>query len=176
MTYTIARNIVQLLYDPSVASVDRLFCEVSIRKALEVATAEEFRIAEDREDQKWLDERQSEYKSRREALLLLIDSDKISRETARKIDKWAADNPYARPINQVMVNDLKIELEKAIAKVTLAFALRNNLHAQDRFGWDYSKNAEDTEYEAMLKSLDSAQKDRDQIKTQLERAVSGFIK
>lgn len=173
---TTATEIVSLLSNPSAKKVNTLFCEVSITQALSVATSAEWRFAKDTQAQAWIDDRNAEYGSRRVALLAHIDGEKISRETADKIDTWAAENPYVRPVNQERIDQIEAQLQTAEANVSAAYAKRDGLHAQERFGWDYKANSEDEEYAAMLRELSNAQITRDGLRGQLKLAVGGFLK
>lgn len=175
---TATESIVSLLKNPSTETVNLLFCEVSIRKALDVSCPEEWAIATDRKDQDWIDARNAEYEDRRLKLLAHIEHDKISRETAKKVDAWAIANPYIRPVNASLVAQakLELELEYAIAQRSAAFADRDRFHDANRFGWDYVANAEDSEYSAMLKEMDMAQRHEADLREHLKLAIAGFVR
>jgi hypothetical protein len=168
------QDITSLLTNPSTTAVNTLFCDVSIYKALQVCTADEVKTAKDRNDQSWLNDRQAEYDARRDDLLLFITGQQISKETAQQIDEWANQNPYIRPVDNKRIKTLEAQLEKAIAIVKEAYALRNKLHDQDRFGWDSATNSEDIEYKQMLESLSNAEQNRDTLRKRLSLAQSGF--
>lgn len=172
---TAVPEIVSLLKNPSVEGVNCLFCEVSIHNALKVATPAEWRMASDRQDQAWIDARNAEYEARRVALLKHISGDQISRETSQKISKWVAVNPYIRPVNTILVMRLESDLYEAICRVGDAYADRDRLHRQERFGWDSKANTEDQEYSAMLSEMGAAETHRDEIYKNLQLARSGFI-
>jgi hypothetical protein len=169
-----AEQVVSFLEEPSPVAVNRLFCEVSIEKALKVCTTEELGIAKERQDQIWLEARQQERQARRTALAQYLGDAKISKETAYKIDAWAAQNPYARPVTQGQIESLKSQLTAAKLKVSEVFNWRDRLHASDRFGWDNSINDEDPEYLAMLAEMVCVQAQRDELQKQLKLALSGF--
>jgi len=161
--------------DSTAAQVDRLFCEVSIEKALKVCTAAEVKIAEDRGDQKWLADRQSEYNDRHQALLAHVGNAKVSKATAQMIDEWNATHPYVRPASKTLIVKLTKQLSAAHDAVKECYAARDAMANVDRFGWDHTNDCEDVEYTAMLNAMSAAEQQRSVIKEQLALAKAGFI-
>jgi hypothetical protein len=169
-------DVIGLLKNPTTESVGRLFCEVSIYKALTVCSGDEIKTAQDRNDTEWLEARQSEYDCRRLALTQHIHGDLISKETAKKVDNWAKQNPYVRPVNQLLINQIQNDLQQIQGRVMDAYAWRDRLHDANRFGWDSAANCEDTEYAKMLAEMTSANEQRELLAKNLSLANSGILR
>ncbi len=175
MTAFVEQVISFLEDDSTTAQVDRLFCEVSIEKALKVCTPAEVRIAEERGDQKWLADRQSEYSDRHQALLAHVGNAKVSKATAQMIDEWNASHHYVRPTSKPLISKLTRQLSEADDAVRQCYAARDAMAEVDRFGWDHVNNCEDTEYTSTLEAMSAAEQQRSAIKERLSLAKAGFI-
>lgn len=147
MGYELA--VVNLLESPTRQAVEDLSVSCAITNAAKgFFSGDQVKLAEQVGDQVWLEKVDKEIIRRNQELWDLFGERRVSRQVAKEIDDWAAAQVWALADSG--------RIEKAIAAVSACEAVLKevhsqleDLHGQNRFGWDYSQDREDTEYTSL---------------------------